>query len=207
LPRTGGRRARPRHRDVLLGQPVQRIQQFHVLEVVRGHDEDLALCESHVCDHTRSHAGGRAQAWPPPGPAFPGNTRGTLIVLGLAIASAGGCAAPALLPGLRPAGPLHPGAGREAELAQRVRQLTQTCTEALDTGASEIRRIERDLHDGAQARLVAMGMTLDAAGQIIDSNPDAARALVFEARDASVKALAELARPGPLIRLSGARHA
>src|SRR5690349_24963467 len=37
-----------------------------------------------------------------------------------------------------------------------------------------------------------MGMTLDAAGQIIDSNPDAARALVFEARDASVKALAEL---------------
>ncbi|HEX3304610.1 MAG TPA: hypothetical protein VHS32_00015, partial [Streptosporangiaceae bacterium] len=37
-----------------------------------------------------------------------------------------------------------------------------------------------------------MGMTLDAAGQIIDSNPDAARALVLEARDASVKALAEL---------------
>ena len=37
-----------------------------------------------------------------------------------------------------------------------------------------------------------MGMTLDAAGQIIDSNPEAARALVHEARDASVKALAEL---------------
>ena len=80
----------------------------------------------------------------------------------------------------------------QAELALRVRQLTETRTEALDTGAAEIRRIERDLHDGAQARLVAMGMTLDAAGQIIDSNPDAARALVLEARDASVKALAEL---------------
>jgi len=80
----------------------------------------------------------------------------------------------------------------QAELALRVRELTQTRTEALDTGAAEIRRIERDLHDGAQARLVAMGMTLDAAGQIIDSNPEAARALVFEARDASVKALAEL---------------
>jgi signal transduction histidine kinase len=81
---------------------------------------------------------------------------------------------------------------REAELALRVRHLSDTRTEALDTGAAEIRRIERDLHDGAQARLVAMGMTLDAAGQIIDTNPDAARALLYEARDASVKALAEL---------------
>jgi signal transduction histidine kinase len=81
---------------------------------------------------------------------------------------------------------------REAELALRVAQLAQTRTEALDTGAAEIRRIERDLHDGAQARLVAMGMTLDAAGQVIDTNPDAARALLFEARDASVKALTEL---------------
>jgi signal transduction histidine kinase len=81
---------------------------------------------------------------------------------------------------------------RRAELALRVAQLAQTRTEALDTGAAEIRRIERDLHDGAQARLVAMGMTLDAAGQIIDTNPDAARALLFEARDASVKALVEL---------------
>ena len=80
----------------------------------------------------------------------------------------------------------------QAELALRVRQLSQTRTEALDTGAAEIRRIERDLHDGAQARLVAMGMTLDAAGQIIDTNPAAARALLVEARDASVKALAEL---------------
>jgi signal transduction histidine kinase len=79
-----------------------------------------------------------------------------------------------------------------AELALQVRHLTETRTEALDTGAAEIRRIERDLHDGAQARLVAMGMTLDAAGQVIDSNPEAARALLYEARDASVKALAEL---------------
>ena len=127
-----------------------------------------------------------------PPPAFPGNTPRTLTVLGVAITLAGVAAAPLLLRGyglltrmlLAPAG--------QAELALRVRQLTQTRTEALDTGAAEIRRIERDLHDGAQARLVAMGMTLDAAGQIIDSNPDAARALVLEARDASVKALAEL---------------
>src|SRR5579863_4017621 len=81
---------------------------------------------------------------------------------------------------------------REAELTLKVQHLAQTRTEAIDTGAAEIRRIERDLHDGAQARLVAMGMTLDAAGQIIDTNPDAARALLAEARDSSVKALAEL---------------
>ncbi len=127
-----------------------------------------------------------------PPPAFPGNSAGTLIVLGIAISSVGVLVAPLLLRGygllarsvLAPAGP--------AELALRVQQLTETRTEALDTGAAEIRRIERDLHDGAQARLVAMGMTLDAAGQILDSNPDAARALLIEARDASVKALAEL---------------
>jgi signal transduction histidine kinase len=127
-----------------------------------------------------------------PPPAFPGNTAGTLAVLGLAIASVGVLAAPALLRayGLVARSILAPDG--EAELASRVRQLTQSRSEALDTGAAEIRRIERDLHDGAQARLVAMGMTLDAAGQVIDTNPEAARALVFEARDASVKALAEL---------------
>ena len=125
-------------------------------------------------------------------PAFPGNTPRTLVVLGLAITSVGVLAAPALLRayGLVARSILAPGG--EAELELRLQQLTETRTEALDTGAAEIRRIERDLHDGAQARLVAMGMTLDAAGQIIESNPDAARALVLEARDASVKALAEL---------------
>src|SRR6516164_7600712 len=80
-----------------------------------------------------------------PPPAFPGNTAGTLIVLGLAIASTGVLAAPLLLRGygLLARSILAPDG--EAELAQRVRQLTQTRTEALDTGASEIRRIERDL--------------------------------------------------------------
>src|SRR2546429_1458067 len=127
-----------------------------------------------------------------PPPAFPGNSAGTLIVLGVAMCLTGIAAAPALLRGYGLlAGAMLAPTGH-AELEQRVRQLTETRTEVLDTGAAEIRRIERDLHDGAQARLVAMGMTLDGAGQIIDSNPDAARALVFEAREASVRALAEL---------------
>jgi len=127
-----------------------------------------------------------------PPPAFPGNTKPVIVVLGFAIVASGVAAAPWLLRayGLLASSMLAP-AGH-AELTLRVQRLTQTRTEALDTGAAEIRRIERDLHDGAQARLVAMGMTLDAAGQIIDSNPVAARALLIEARDASVKALAEL---------------
>jgi signal transduction histidine kinase len=127
-----------------------------------------------------------------PPPAFPGNTKPVIVVLGLAIVASGVAAAPWLLRayGLLASSMLAPAA--DAELTLRVQRLTQTRTEALDTGAAEVRRIERDLHDGAQARLVAMGMTLDAAGQIIDSNPVAARALLIEARDASVKALAEL---------------
>jgi signal transduction histidine kinase len=79
-----------------------------------------------------------------------------------------------------------------AELERRVAYLAQTRQESLDTGAAELRRIERDLHDGAQARLVAMGLTLDAAGRLIDTDPAAARSLLIEARDASAKALAEL---------------
>ncbi|MFE0766562.1 SseB family protein, partial [Streptomyces smyrnaeus] len=43
-----------------------------------------------------------------------------------------------------------------------------TSTEALDAQAAELRRIERDLHDGAQARLVALGMSLDEATRLLD---------------------------------------
>jgi signal transduction histidine kinase len=112
--------------------------------------------------------------------------------LAIVAAAAGLWAAPWLLRGYGYVARSMLAPTRQAELALRVSHLAQTRTEALDTGAAEIRRIERDLHDGAQARLVAMGMTLDAAGQIIDTNPEAARALLYEARDASVKALAEL---------------
>ncbi len=80
----------------------------------------------------------------------------------------------------------------KAQLALQVGHLTKTRAEAVDSGAAELRRIERDLHDGAQARLVAMGMTLGAAEQLVVDNPAAARALLIEARDSSAKALAEL---------------
>ncbi|MEU6765370.1 histidine kinase [Streptomyces sp. NPDC046853] len=77
-------------------------------------------------------------------------------------------------------------------LATRIEHLTTTRSEAVDTQQAELRRIERDLHDGAQARLVAMGMTLDAAEHLLESNPEAVRALLQEARQSSAKALQEL---------------
>jgi signal transduction histidine kinase len=113
------------------------------------------------------------------------------IVAGLALATLGVAIAPWALRGYTGLARilLTPG---QAELTQRVYHLTQTRTETIDSGAAEIRRIERDLHDGAQARLVAVGMTLGAAEDLIGTQPDAARALLTEARTASAQALAEL---------------
>jgi len=87
---------------------------------------------------------------------------------------------------------LWPAPAGEAVLAGRVRQLTQTRADAVDSAAAELRRVERDLHDGAQARLVALGMSLRAAERLISSEPQAASALVAEAIATSSKALTEL---------------
>jgi signal transduction histidine kinase len=111
---------------------------------------------------------------------------------GIALAVAGFWAAPWLLRGYGELARWLLGPTRPSALALRVDYLARTRAETIDAGATEVRRIERDLHDGAQARLVAMGMTLDAAGELIDTRPDAARALLNEARDSSIKALAEL---------------
>ena len=62
----------------------------------------------------------------------------------------------------------------------------------MDTAAAELRRIERDLHDGAQARLVAVGMSLQAAERLFPTSPEAALALVVEAKESSSRALTEL---------------
>ncbi len=63
---------------------------------------------------------------------------------------------------------------------------------AVDTASADLRQLERDLHDGAQARLVALGMSLRAAERLIPTSPEAAIALVAEAREASARALTEL---------------
>jgi len=127
-----------------------------------------------------------------PPPAFPGNTPPVLFIIGLAMVLAGGLTARPLLRGYGGLARLVLAPSDRRELQQRVAHLARTRRETLDTGAAELRRIERDLHDGAQARLVAMGLTLDAAGRLIDTDPVAARALLYEARDASARALSEL---------------
>jgi signal transduction histidine kinase len=80
----------------------------------------------------------------------------------------------------------------KSRLALRVEQLTESRAETVDTQAAEVRRIERDLHDGAQARLVAIGMTLGLAEEQMSRDPEAARALLAEARGTAGDALAEL---------------
>ncbi|WP_327314563.1 sensor histidine kinase [Streptomyces sp. NBC_01235] len=78
------------------------------------------------------------------------------------------------------------------ELTERVRVLTETRRDAVDTSAAELRRIERDLHDGAQARLVAMGMDLGTVEMLLDKNPEKAKELLAQARQSSAEALSEL---------------
>ena len=80
----------------------------------------------------------------------------------------------------------------KARLARRVSQLTAARQEAIEDQAAEVRRIERDLHDGAQARLIAVGLALDTAERLVDTDPEAAKKLVTQARDASATALVEL---------------
>ena len=63
---------------------------------------------------------------------------------------------------------------REQQLTQRVDELTRTRRGALDVQAAELRRIERDLHDGAQARLVALSMQLGRAEERLDDRPEVA---------------------------------
>ena len=62
---------------------------------------------------------------------------------------------------------------RTEQLERRVQVLTETRADAVDTAAAELRRLERDLHDGPQARLVALSMSLGLAEQMLAEDPDA----------------------------------
>ncbi len=80
---------------------------------------------------------------------------------------------------------------REA-LTERISTLETSRAGAVDVQEAELRRIERDLHDGAQARLVALGMSIGMAEQKMGSDPEAAQALLAEARSGAGEALREL---------------
>ena len=81
--------------------------------------------------------------------------------------------------------------GDRREMAERIDVLTATRAGAVDQQAAELRRIERDLHDGAQARLVALAMDLGMAKERLAGDPDA-QELVAEAHEQAKQAITEL---------------
>ncbi|MEH1123066.1 sensor histidine kinase [Micromonospora sp. CPCC 206061] len=78
------------------------------------------------------------------------------------------------------------------QLAARVERLAETRAAVVDASAAELRRIERDLHDGAQARLVALTMNLGMAEDLFETDPDTARAMLADARAGARDAMGEL---------------
>ncbi|RSM91605.1 sensor histidine kinase [Kibdelosporangium aridum] len=76
--------------------------------------------------------------------------------------------------------------------AMRVDELTAQRADTTIAQAAEIRRIERDLHDGAQARLVALGLALATAEKLMESDPAQAKALLQDARVGAATSLTEL---------------
>jgi signal transduction histidine kinase len=75
---------------------------------------------------------------------------------------------------------------------RRITELEETRAGAVEQQETELERIERDLHDGAQARLVALGMSLGMAEQKLATDPVAAQELLAEARRGTHEALDEL---------------
>ncbi|WP_354644155.1 sensor histidine kinase [Kitasatospora camelliae] len=114
------------------------------------------------------------------------------LLLGLAFAAAGLLLAPAVLRGHARTGRPLLAPPRSTRLNRRIEHLTDTRSRAHDTLAAELRRLERDLHDGAQARLVALGMTLDRATRVLEADPATARELLLDVRRTSERALQDL---------------
>ena len=81
---------------------------------------------------------------------------------------------------------------REAQLAEAARTSSAQHAGAVRAADVERTRIERDLHDGVQPRLVSVGMTLGLAQQKIESDPAAAKELIAEAHTSTKAAITEL---------------
>jgi signal transduction histidine kinase len=81
---------------------------------------------------------------------------------------------------------LGPSARSKVEALQAVQ------ADMTHTQAAELERIERSLHDGAQARIVALGMAMGAAEHLLDTDPEKARPIIAGARASAAEALAEL---------------
>jgi signal transduction histidine kinase len=79
-----------------------------------------------------------------------------------------------------------------ARLSQRVEELTRTRAGAVDSHGAELRRIERDLHDGTQAQLVSLAMRIGIAKQTMADDPEKAAKILDDARDGAEQAMTEL---------------
>lgn len=84
------------------------------------------------------------------------------------------------------------GPSRAVELERRVETLAQSRAGVVDAADAERRRIERDLHDGAQQRLVSLAMNLGIARATLTDLPPDARQVIIAAHDEAKEALAEL---------------
>lgn len=84
------------------------------------------------------------------------------------------------------------GPSRDAQLETTVTRLEESRVAAVDTAEAERRRIERDLHDGAQQRLVALAVQLGAAQERLEHDPEGGKAMVAEAHNEAKAALAEI---------------
>jgi signal transduction histidine kinase len=102
------------------------------------------------------------------------------------------CVTPGLVRGRAVAERNILGHSRVEQLEQRVSEVTESRAATLDHGAAEVRRIERDLHDGAQARIAAVGMNVGLAEKLLASDPAAAAELLREARETTITALEDL---------------
>ncbi len=85
-------------------------------------------------------------------------------------------------------------AAREAALSARVDTLTETRERAIDSVEAERRRIERDLHDGPQQRLVAIAMDLGLAKQRLQTDPGGVEELLDRAHASAKEAVVDLRR-------------
>src|SRR4029079_11472611 len=81
---------------------------------------------------------------------------------------------------------------KSEELEERIDTLRETQARSVDMAIADRRQIERDLHDGAQQRLLALGMELSMALEKFDTDPEAARDLVGDAHQELQRAIAEL---------------
>ena len=77
-------------------------------------------------------------------------------------------------------------------LRERVEEVTSSRAETVDHSTAELRRLERDLHDGPQAQLASLGMSIGLAEQLLSTDPEQAARLLAEAKAVTVTALDDL---------------